>query len=344
MTRRGPRPAPSGGWAWGALAALLVAGSPVAGAEPPAPSAGAAAAEPSVRYVFPLELPAAGDRITYPQSVIADPHTGEIFVCDLRANRILIFDARGLYRYQIPGGDAFRAPRDLALDPTGRMIVAAMQDGRPALVELDFDGLPLGEVALTGMAEVLGVGAEDLAEPRYTSVALSEAGDRLVVIDEANHLLVIAEREGRVLEVIDLGEDLEEARARDLVLGHVDVYGDLIVLAVASEAEVWTYTLSGSLRWKAGRRGTAACQLAFPTAAALDADDNLVIIDQQRMIMVRWKPFGNRCLSEHYGFGGKPGYFYLPNDVALDTSGRAYVTQTFEGRVQVYEGLAPAGE
>jgi len=67
-----------------------------------------------------------------------------------------------------------------------------------------------------------------------------------------------------------------------------------------------------------------------------------MIIGQQRMIMLRWQPFGNKCLSEHYSFGGAPGYFYLPNDLALDTSGRTYVPQTFEGRVQVYEGLAPA--
>jgi len=345
MSSGGPRPARPAGVPRGAFAAPVALVALLLAASAVLASSGVASEEaPPVHYVYSLELPTAGDVITYPQSVVADPHTGEVFVCDLRANRILIFDSRGLYRYQIQGGDAFRAPRDLALDPTGRMVVAASRGTRSALVELDFDGLPLGEVTLSGVADVLGdkLGPEGLTEPRYTSVALSKAGDRLVVLDGANHLVLIAERGGRVRQAIDLGEDLGETEARDLVIGHVDVYGGLIVVAVASEAEVWTYTLEGSPRWKSGLRGTAACQLAFPTAAALDADDNLVIIDQQRMIMLRWKPFGNKCLSEHYGFGGAPGFFYLPNDIALDTSGRAYVTQTFEGRVQVYEGLSPA--
>lgn len=317
----------------GALLLVAVSAPPAAAQE--AAGAESGSATPEVRYVHNLELPAETDSITFPHSVVADPHTGEVFVCDLRANRILIFDEQGLYRYQIQGGDGFRAPRDLALDPTGRLVVAASRGTRPALVELDFDGLFLREIEVTG-------GPETPEPARYSSLAMSPDGERLVLLDDANHLLLIADRGGRVLETIDLGEGLEETRARDLVLGHVDVYGDLIMVAVPTEAEIWTYTLDGSPRWRAGLRGTAACQLAFPTAAAFTADEELVILDQQRMLFLRWKPFGNRCLSEHYGFGGAPGYFYLPIDIALDPSGRAYVSQTYQGRVQVYEGLAPA--
>jgi hypothetical protein len=48
------------------------------------------------------------------------------------------------------------------------------------------------------------------------------------------------------------------------------------------------------------------------------------------------------CVSEHYGFGNAPGAFYQPSDLALDSSGRLYVSQGFEGRIQVYEGARPA--
>ncbi len=89
-------------------------------------------------------------------------------------------------------------------------------------------------------------------------------------------------------------------------------------------------------------RGTAACTLAFPTAAALAGDDELVIVDQQRMLVLRWSISSNRCLGEYIGLGDAPGYLYFPMDLALDRSGQLFVSQGFEGRVQMYRGMTPA--
>ena len=74
----------------------------------------------------------------------------------------------------------------------------------------------------------------------------------------------------------------------------------------------------------------------------MDDDGNLLIIDQQRNMIVRWSVEDNRCLGDYYGLGAAPGYLYYPSDLALDGQGRLYVGQGFEGRVQVYDGLRPA--
>jgi hypothetical protein len=82
-------------------------------------------------------------------------------------------------------------------------------------------------------------------------------------------------------------------------------------------------------------------------AAAVTKEGEVLVVDQQRMLILRWEPVGNRCLAEYYGIGAAPGFLYHPLDVALGPEGRLYVTQGFEGRVQVYEGLpgapAPSG-
>ena len=67
-----------------------------------------------------------------------------------------------------------------------------------------------------------------------------------------------------------------------------------------------------------------------------------MIVDKQRMVILRWNGEGNRCLGEYYGLGNRPGYLYFPMDLALDGTGQLYVTQGYQGRVQMYEGLAPA--
>jgi hypothetical protein len=299
---------------------------------------GAAAWAPAAEgpvYVRRLALPVADDAIGYPPGVTADPHTGEVFVCDSRLNRVIVFDPEGLFLYEMPGGDAFTGPQDVAVDPEGLLVVAASHELRPAVVELDFDGLFRREVRLSGLPE-------GVAEPLVSSLALAPRGDRLYLLDANNLRVWIADRRGEVQASIDLAAGLSEREARDLIPGHVDVYGETVVVALPSFSQVRLYGLDGTPGKVVGMRGTAPCTLAFPTAAALAGADELVIVDQQRMLVLRWSVASNRCLGEYIGLGDAPGYLYYPMDVALDRSGRLFVSQGFQGRVQMYEGMAPA--
>jgi hypothetical protein len=135
---------------------------------------------------------------------------------------------------------------------------------------------------------------------------------------------------------------LPEKQTRDLIVGHVDVYGETVLVAVPSNSQVRLFDLDGKPGRILGMRGTAACTLAFPTAAALAGDDELVIVDQQRMLVLRWSIPSNRCLGEYIGLGDAPGYLYYPMDLALDGKGQLFVAQGFEGRVQMYRGMTPA--
>jgi hypothetical protein len=295
-------------------------------------SAPVEAQEPT--FVRGLDLPVFGDSIGYPRGVSADLHARELFVCDTRLNRILIFDREGLFRHEIPGGDVFLAPRDVAVDPEGYLVLAAIRQRRAALLELDFDGLFLREIVLS-----LPEGA---VEPRVVSVALSPAGDRIYALDSANLVLWIARRNGDVEGSVDLAAGLSEKERHDVILGHVDVYGDTVLIAIPSTAEVRTFELDGTPRKVIGRRGTARCMVAFPVAAALNDQGELVIVDQQRMVVLRWSHEANRCLDEYIGLGAAPGFLYYPMDLALDGSGQIFVAQGFQGRVQMYSGMAPA--
>ncbi len=296
----------------------------------------ASAQESGPEYAARLRMPSRLDALGYSRAVTADLHTGEVFVCDSRKQRIVIFDHQGLFLYQIPGGEIFRAPVDLAIDPQGYLLVLALHQGESALLRLDFDGKPLGVVALSGLPEV--------APPRLVSIALDPSGERLYLLDEANQRLWIAGPEGAVTGAVDLAAvaDLSDRQAREFRLGHVDVYGDTVLVAMPNLGSVRLFDLEGRSRGRVGIKGTAACQTAFPVAAALGADGNVVILDWQRMLFTIWDPRSNRCLGETSGIGNAPGYVYQPSDLALDAAGRIYVSQGFEGRVQIFAGKSPA--
>ncbi len=288
-------------------------------------------------YVARLDLPVASDQLLYPAGVTADLHTGEVFVADMRTNRIVIFDAEGIFRYQIPGGQVFSSPRDVAVDPDGLILVVANHEGHSAVLELDFDGLFRRAIELTGLPDVE-------LPPMIGSLALSPDGSRLYLIDDANRYLYLADRDGRVGSAIDLAADRSPGTRRDEVIsGKVDVYGDRVLVAIATYGQVYTYTLDGSTARPGGdprvpvpvatasrspRRSTPRTTCGCSTSSGSCSPAGT------------WWASG--ASTEHYGIGNAPGFLYGVLDLALDGHGRLYVTQGFEGPVQVYDGVSPA--
>ena len=287
------------------------------------------------RYARRLEPPMRDDVFKRPRCITADLHTGEVFVCDTREHRVIVFDERGVFRYQINGGSAIRTPMDIAVDPDGYLFLLARHRGKRAVVLLDFDGLFLGLLELQGLPAL-----ERPIEP--ISIAMSPSGRRLYVLDTANHLLIIADREGSVQAVVDLVAEMALEDAREQLYGHVDVYADTVLVPRPTLGLVHLFGLDGEPRGHVGLYGTGSCHSAFPMAAALDEEGNILVLDQRRMMFMLWDPRENRCLDEYYGLGDFPGALYSPEDLALDGAGRVYIGQTFQGRVQVYQGARPA--
>ena len=298
-------------------------------------SPAAAATELTPYFVAPMRLPNLADRIGYPQALTADPVTGEVFVCDTRGSRVIIFDEDALFDYQIVGGDLFSAPVDIAVDPDGILLLLANHQRRRAILELDFDGQFLAEIRIGGNLAAA-------AETGFSSLALSSSGGRLFVLDQDNLTLWIADRNGKVHNTVDLAEGLTERERQDMILGKVDVYGDRVVVTIPSRSIVRIFDLDGNLVGDTGIKGTAPCQIGFPMAAAMDVEGNLFIVDQQRMYLLRWDPETNACLGEYSGPGTSDGYMYYPLDIAVDPRGRVYVSQGSEGRVQAFGGFPAA--
>ncbi|MCP4205282.1 MAG: hypothetical protein GY769_25510 [bacterium] len=286
-------------------------------------------------FVRKVEPPTRGDEFLQPRAVHADNHTGELFVSDTFNHRILIFDHRGFFRYQITGGSEFRSPIDVAVDDRGFLFVLALSGGRRGVVRMDFDGKILEHLPLKGLPE-------RTFEPELVSIALSSSGDTLYALDQANQRLWIAGRSGVVASSVDLAADLTPEEVQEQRLGHVDAYGEAVLVAMPTRSKIWLFDPEGKSKGKIGIKGTAACQMAFPVAAALDADGKLLVLDKQRALFMRWDPENGKCLAEFSGFGNVPGALYQPGDLSLDDSGNIYVSQGFEGRVQVFRALATA--
>ncbi len=292
-------------------------------------------AQNELEYVQRMHMPSRADDFGDPASVTADLHTGEIFVCDVRKNRIVVFDRDGLFLYMIPGGEVFRMPLDIAVDPEGYILLLAKHELEVRLLLLDFDGKFIDWITISGLPA-------SVAEPNLRSVAMSPTGDRLYLMDQANLHVWITSRDGEVVGMINLQGDISEELLREQILGHVDVYGDTVMVPVATQGTVYMYDLDGNPKGWVGIRGTSPCQTMFPMAAGLAEDGRAVVVDLQRMLIMIWDTRDNKCLGEYSGIGNRPGFVYQPHDLALDGAGRVYVAQSYEGRIQVWVGSQPA--
>ena len=287
------------------------------------------------KYVQRLELPSRTDGFRRPAAVVADLHAGEVFVCGTWNNRIVIYDQLGSFRYQIQGGTVFRSPIDLAVDPDGYIFVLAWREGERSIVRLDFDGLFIEEIP---------VPTDEVADvpPEPVSISISPAGDRLYLLDRSAHRLWITGRDGEVVGSADLSGESTDEELQERVYGHVDAYGDRVLVANATLGRILLFDLEGNPQGHVGRKGTATCQSAFPTGGAMNRDGEVFILDKQRMLFTLWRAEDNQCLGEFSGIGRSPGALYAPDDIALDGRGRIYISQTFEGRVQVFDDATPA--
>jgi hypothetical protein len=291
------------------------------------------ASEP--KYLQRLEFPNREETFKPPRAVTADLHTGEIFVCDMRGRRIVIYDRYGTFSYQIPSGTRYGSPLDVAVDPEGFLFVLTFQGRTPIVAMLDFDGLYLGEFELP-------IAAGSTEPPDPVSLAISPTGDRLYVMDQASGgRLWILDRTGEVLREIDLVLDKSWEWLRGRLLGRVDVYGDIVLESFPVEGRIRLRDLDGNIVSFVGMKGTSRCRLGLPIAAAMDGEGRIYVTDRQRMVYTIWDPVGNRCLGEYSGIGRSPGALYNPIDLTLNSDGKLYISQGFEGRVQVYQVEIP---
>ncbi|GAB4376005.1 MAG: hypothetical protein Kow0062_15750 [Acidobacteriota bacterium] len=318
------------------MSRFLVAAALLAAAMLPAGARGEPIAK--VGFARQLEIPSAWETFRRPTAVHADLHAGEVFVVDGGAHRIVIFDARGLERYVIRGGATFRGGSDVAVDPEGRILVLARHEGRQEVIELDFDGADPRVIDLDLPASA-GDGDGD---ERLVSLALSPDGATLYLLDEARRRLLLFARDGHLRATVDLAADLDERRAREMILTRVDVYLDTVLVPDPMSGRVLLFDLDGRPAGSVGIQGGTACTTGFPVAAALADDGVVYVLDRQKALISAWDRTTNRCLGEAAGIGETPGRLYQPIDLALDGDGRLYTAQGLASRVQMFEGALPA--
>jgi len=116
----------------------------------------------------------------------------------------------------------------------------------------------------------------------------------------------------------------------------IDSEGHLYLLSEET-SKIYVYSANEEFLFSFGQKGGAFGKMSRPRGLAVDEQKKSVyVVDYMRHTVLMYDLAG-KFMHEIGGMGTGPGWFYYPNDVALNKKGELMVADLFNQRVQVME-------
>ena len=261
-----------------------------------------------------------------PVGVTVD-NAGNVYVVETDGNRIQKFTSSGGYITQWgsygSGNGNFNWASGLAVDASANVYVADTQNSR--IQKFTSNG---GYITQWGS---LGAGNGQLYNP--TSVAV-DASSNVYVADFYNNRVQVFTSNGTYLSQFPTSGVRPVDRHPDGVA--VDAAGNIYVtLSSTAPGFIQKFTSSGALLLQWGTLGTGDGQFSAATRAAVDAADNVYVVDWGNC-RIQVFTGGGVYLTQWGTVGTGPGQFLNPIGVAVNRNGDVYVADTNNERIQVF--------
>jgi DNA-binding beta-propeller fold protein YncE len=242
-----------------------------------------------------------------------------VYVSDLAARKVHVFDF-GQAKYSLlKDGDRFRRPVGLATDPQGNVYVA--DSGSGAVLVFD----PKGKFQRY-LKE--SKGRESYFEAPW-GIAVDPAGARIYVCDSPRHMVVVLDRKGRVLSLLGKrggGTGPGEFRYPT----QVAISADEVFILDTGNRRVQVLDRRGHFR-----REVPIAESDRRSGLAVDEGKKIYISDP---VVDFVQVYSRDGLLYSFGqLGHKPGEFQGPSGLWWDSAHCLYVVDANNKRVQVFQ-------
>ena len=282
----------------------------------------------NVKATFIYSLSDFTGKIPYSTTrICVDKQRGEVYV--VYENSVKVFNQAGMEVYHFGEDLDVGQIADLVVDQTGDLLLLAIRDSKVALVRCNYRGEPISRIELKNLS------------PEFSGFAPS----RLVYHDGNLYLasigemkIVIADPEGNFkkgYDLIPLLELTENDRANMEIFGFsVDRDGN-ILFTIPVLFKAFILSNGGKISWF-GKPGGAPGKFNIAAGITRDSKGNLLVVDRLKSaVMVFDKNFN--FLVQFGSRGLRPGDLIVPDDIAIDSNDRIYVTQGRKRGVSVFK-------
>ncbi|RCK77849.1 MAG: hypothetical protein OZSIB_2008 [Candidatus Ozemobacter sibiricus] len=202
-----------------------------------------------------------------------NPSNGDIWVCDLRGNKLVKFDKRGNPVLKIVDKDRMKYPIDVAVDRRGDIYV--LMSKQPQIYKFDgISGSFLETIGGTGKAAlVFG-----------TSILVHD--DHLFVTDYGGRRVLKLTLKGEFVAEYDKKGDYEEIRGPSGLF--IDSQGNFLLLDLG-EVPVVMLDSQGKLLSKIGNFGSDKGQFLYPRGIVAKPSGEILVLDNSRNVILVFK-------------------------------------------------------
>lgn len=275
--------------------------------------------------LFAFHPPGTQPAIRSPVYITLDDQ-GRVYVTDRRQHAIYVYSPEGKYL-------------DTILSPQGRLMDWVKAKGGEEYLKPH-----LSYVYLMGQDQVQVYTPDQqalapLPRPDYqiwSPLGVSFVDGALYVTDVTKdlHRVMVFDQEGRLkLSFGKKGEGPGEFLYPNAVA--IDAQGRMYVTD-GNNGRLQIFDAQGQLLYASGR-GAGAAAITLPRGAKIDRQNRLYVVDTGGHTILTYDISNQlRFLFSFGTYGLGDGQFSYPNDIALDETGRLYITDRVNNRVQVW--------
>ena len=174
-------------------------------------------------------------------------------------------------------------------------------------------------------------GGSDLFQ--WPAALLVDDEENLYVSDEANHKIVVMNKDGEHIK--SFGEKGTEVGELDRPSGMAfDAEGNIVVSDTMNN-RIQRFTRDGELLQSFGREGSSEGHFSMPWGVTVDQSGFVYVADWKNDRVQKFTPEGTFVMSIGSKGSGK-GEFLRPTSVAVDAHGDIYVSDWQNDRVQLF--------
>ena len=263
---------------------------------------------------------------------VATDAAGNVYVADLRNNRIQKFTSDGAYVTEWgslgSGEGQFLKPQGVATDAAGNVFVT--DTGHYRIQRFTSEGGFVTEWGSYGNGPGQFVFPTGVATDAASNVYVADTGrDRILKFTSDGAFIADWGRyDGSVPAEFDSPGDVA-----------TDAAGNVFVVDSGND-RIQKFTSDGAFLTTWGRFGYSPGEFYVPAAATTEAAGNVYVADLRNNRIQKFTPDG--AFITEWGTGGSgPGEFDSPAGIATDAAGNVYVSDAFNNRIQKF---APSGD
>lgn len=262
--------------------------------------------------------------LSYPAFVFSEPITGEIYINQMLDLVIFSPDLFPLFTFGKRQG--INGVWSVAIDVKGNTFVAT-----GGVKDQPVPKIAVYNPAFRRQREILFPMPGRTEQYKPNRIAIDRSGN-LYVLETYDNKVLICDLFGKQLDTLSAQEEGEPVPLVDI---QIDA-NNRIYLLNERDSKIYVFDEQRKYLFKFGEKGGSSAKLSRPISIAVDAGLGLIYVNDYMRHTVNIYDYEGKYFSELGGMGWAEGWFQFPSRVAVDRSGRVFVADTFNSRIQVF--------